>query len=153
MSNISSNYLKVEATSSWPSPAQDYYEGALDLTRALIPRPASTYVMRVHTSALAGVGICRGDEVVVDRAVSAIPGALIVVVAEGEHRIGIFSLIDGRAVLVTDQDQLPLTSAVEYFGVVTASIHHHGRAALDGKAVPDGRAVFDSKAVRKSARA
>lgn len=111
-------------TASFPSPAQDYETGAVSLDRHLIRRPTSTYVLRVGSDALQGMGIFTGDELVVDRALGARPGRVIVVVHEGEHRLGRFEVIGGRAVLVTDLEEIPLTADVEPWGVATVVLHH-----------------------------
>lgn len=116
--------LAVETTASFPNPAQDYYEGPVSLDRHLIKRPASTYILRVGSDALREMGIHAGDELVVDRALRPLPGRVMVVVHEGDHRLGRFEIIDGRAVLVTDLEEIPLTADVEPWGVATVVIHH-----------------------------
>jgi len=63
------------------------------------------------------------DRVKVDRAQAARPGSLIVVTLEGERRLGLFVIRDGRAVLDTTNERLPLTADAEYFGTVDAAIH------------------------------
>lgn len=116
--------LAVETTASFPNPAQDYYEGPISLDRHLIKRPASTFVLRVGSDALRELGIHTGDELLVDRALQPRPGRVMVVVHEGEHRLGRFEIIGGRAVLVTDLEEIPLTADVEPWGVATIVIHH-----------------------------
>nr|BAB78770.1 lexA repressor-like protein [Terrabacter sp.] len=59
--------VAVETTASFPNPAQDYFDGHLSLDRHLIPRPLSTFVLRVTGDALASMGIHDGDELLVDR--------------------------------------------------------------------------------------
>ena len=116
--------LAVETTASFPNPAQDYYEGPVSLDRHLIKRPAATYVLRVGSEALVKLGIHPGDELLVDRSLPPRPGRVVVVVHDGEHRIGQFQVIGGRAVLVTDLEEIPLTADVEPWGVATILIHH-----------------------------
>ena len=111
-------------TASFPSPAQDYETGPVSLDRHLIRRPTSTYVLRVESDALVAMGIFTGDEILVDRALSAQPGCVIVVVHEGERRLGRFDVIDGRAMLVTDHEEIRLTADVEPWGVATVTLHH-----------------------------
>ena len=116
--------LAVETTASFPNPAQDYFEGPVSLDRNLIKHPASTYVLRVGSEALVNLGIHPGDELLVDRSLPPRPGTVVVVVHDGEHRIGRFQIIEGRAVLVTDLEEIPLTVDVEPWGVATILIHH-----------------------------
>lgn len=111
-------------TASFPSPAQDYETGPVSLDRHLIQHPTSTYILRAGSDALKKMGISAGDELLVDRALSARPGRVIVVVHEGERRLGRFEVIGGRAVLVTDVEEIPLTADVEPWGVATVVLHH-----------------------------
>src|SRR5829696_10196945 len=71
----------------FPSPADDYLEGEIDLNRLLIERPAACYLMRVSGSSMSGAGILDGDLVVVDRSVEAVPGHVVVAVIHGEMTI------------------------------------------------------------------
>jgi hypothetical protein len=80
--------LAVAATGSFPSPAQDYYEGRLDLDRHLIKNAAATFVLRVRGDGLRSAGIVDGDELIVDRSLPFRPGLVVVVVLDGEHRVG-----------------------------------------------------------------
>ena len=113
----------VETTASFPNPAQDHYDGGLSLDRHLIPRPISTYILRVTSDALVSMGIHAGDTLLVDRALDPIPGRILVVVHEAEHRLGRFELDRGRAVLMTDDEILPLTVDVEPWGVAYLVLH------------------------------
>ena len=51
---------------------------ALDLNEHLIKRGASTFFMRASTGALSGFGILKGDILIVDRALDASDGAIVV---------------------------------------------------------------------------
>src|SRR4028119_68763 len=71
----------------FPSPADDYLEGEIDLNRLLIERPAACYLMRVSGPSMSGAGILDGDLVVVDRSVEARAGHVVVAVIHGEMTI------------------------------------------------------------------
>lgn len=116
--------VAVETTASFPNPAQDYFTGHLSLDRHLVQRPLSTYVLRVAGDALASMGIRDSDELVVDRGLNPSPGRVLVVVIDGERRLGRFDVVDGCAVLATDLEQIPLTASVEPWGVATVLLHH-----------------------------
>lgn len=127
MSNIRSTAqgLAVETTASFPNPAQDYYTGPLSLDRHLVRRPASTFVLRVTSDALArSMGIHAGDEILVDRALPPAPGRVLVVLLDGELRLGRYEVVDGQATLVTDLEEVPLDAQAEPWGVATVLIHH-----------------------------
>src|SRR3954465_1142247 len=68
----------------FPSPADDYLEGEIDLNRYLIDRPAACYLMKVSGPSMSGAGIMDGDLVVVDRSMEAKPGHVVVAVVGGE---------------------------------------------------------------------
>jgi DNA polymerase V len=120
--------LAVALTGSFPSPAQDYYDGPLSLDRVLLARPASTFLLRVAGAGLASVGIVDGDELVVDRSLDLRIGLVAVVVVDGEHRVGRLVLVEAdggqRVGLATDDHVLTLPAGASSWGVVTAAIHH-----------------------------
>jgi DNA polymerase V len=120
----SSAGLSVAATGSFPSPAQDYYEGRLDLDRYLIKNPAATFVLRVQGDGLRSAGILDGDELIVDRSLPMRPGLMVVLVLDGEHRVGRLAVVDGRPALATDERVSPVPPGTVSWGVVTAAIHH-----------------------------
>ena len=120
----SSHGLAVAATGSFPSPAQDYYEGRLDLNRHLIRNPAATFVLRVGGNGLRSAGILDGDELIVDRSLPLRPGLMVVVVLDGEHRVGRLTAAEGRPALATDERVTTLPAGTVSWGVVTAAIHH-----------------------------
>lgn len=61
---------KQRGASGFPSPADDYLEVALDLDRYLVPRPASTFFMRVSGHGLVQAGFHDKDLLIVDRALT-----------------------------------------------------------------------------------
>jgi DNA polymerase V len=84
----------------FPSPADDYLEGEIDLAAYLIARPAATFLMRVTGDSMTGAGILDGDLVVVDRSVEAQSGHIVVAVCHGEMTLKRLRVRrDGRAIL------------------------------------------------------
>src|SRR5215216_5112104 len=71
----------------FPSPADDYLEGEIDLNRYLIERQAACYFMRVSGHSMSGAGVMDGDLVAVDRSMEAVPGHVVVAVLYGEMTI------------------------------------------------------------------
>lgn len=116
--------LAVEPTSSFPSPAQDYYEGPLDLNAHLIRTPAATFLVRVSGDGLRSAGIHSGDELVIDRSLDAAPGRIIVVIADGHYRVGRLVIEHGHAALATDEHVERLGPDVRLWGVATVGIRH-----------------------------
>ncbi|MFC0338208.1 DNA polymerase V [Kushneria avicenniae] len=73
--------------SGFPSPAQDYDGGRIDLNEALIPRPTSTFMFTAEGDSMQapdGAGIHGGDKLLVDRAIEARHGDIVVAVVDGE---------------------------------------------------------------------
>ena len=68
----------------FPSPADDFIEGALDLNEHLIAHPAATFMVRVDGASMSGAGIFSGDLLIVDRSLESRSGQIVVAVVGGE---------------------------------------------------------------------
>lgn len=66
----------------FPSPADEYGLVSLSLTELLVPRPASTYFVRVAENLTPA--IVQGDILVVDRSLVLKEGSLAVIVLRGQ---------------------------------------------------------------------
>lgn len=77
----------VKCPAGFPSPAADYVEAGLDLNDYLVKRRSSTFIFDVSGDSMRGAGIFDGDKIVVDRAIEARHGAIIVAVLNGEHTV------------------------------------------------------------------
>ena len=92
----------------FPSPADDYLDGEIDLGAFLIERPASTFLMRVAGESMKNAGILDGDFVVVDRSVAAQSGHVVVAVLGGEMTLKRFRRTrSGRAALQAENPDFP----------------------------------------------
>jgi len=68
----------------FPSPAEDYVEGQLDLNDYLIRHHEATYFVRAQGHSMTGAGIRPGDLLIVDRRVVPRAGRIVVaLLAEG----------------------------------------------------------------------
>jgi DNA polymerase V len=118
-------------SAGFPSPAEDYGEAQIDLNLELIPRPLSTFFMRVSGNAMAGDGILDGDLLVIDRSVEARVGLVVVATHGGTFIVrrlqrqrdgvggGLLVASDGASAVI------PLTSGeAELWGVVIHAVHH-----------------------------
>lgn len=74
----------IPISAGFPSPAEDYLEGRLDLNQLLIRKPAATYFVRVVGDSMIGAGIHSGDLLVVDRSLEAGDGRVVIAVLNGE---------------------------------------------------------------------
>lgn len=68
----------------FPSPAEDYAEGRLDLNDYLVEHEAATFYVRVKGHSMAGAGILDGDIIAVDRALEPRHGDVVLAVIDGE---------------------------------------------------------------------
>jgi DNA polymerase V len=75
-------YSGVQA--GFPSPADDHVDARLDLNEHLIRHPAATFFVRAIGDSMIGAGIHSGDLLVVDRAIKATDGRVVIAVMDGE---------------------------------------------------------------------
>ncbi|WP_417455604.1 LexA family protein [Kiloniella sp.] len=68
----------------FPSPAEDYMEGTLDLNEELVDCAEATFFMRVSGDSMVGVGIMPGGMLVVDRSLEARHGQIVIAVLDGQ---------------------------------------------------------------------
>ncbi|RYY89540.1 MAG: LexA family transcriptional regulator [Chitinophagaceae bacterium] len=110
--------------------ANDYFPPAcpdIDLNEQLIRNKESTYYLRVHSDAMSGAGIRRGDVVIVDRSLAPESGKVVIAAVNGELLIRRLELQNRRARLVPASELSPLPldnfSREMIWGVVTYVIH------------------------------
>ena len=118
----------ASVSAGFPSPAEDYIEGRLDLNRHLIKHPAATFFVRVAGDSMINAGIHPGDILVVDRALEPQDSNVVIAVIDGELTVKRISQRHGKLFLVPDnQAYEPLeiveTMEFEVWGVVTSVIH------------------------------
>ncbi|MCF8137384.1 MAG: hypothetical protein K9K63_08755 [Desulfotignum sp.] len=58
--SVSRPLYMTSIEAGFPSPADDYIEGSLDLNQHLIKHPAATFFVRVSGSSMIDAGICPG---------------------------------------------------------------------------------------------
>ena len=71
----------------FPSPAEDHALERVDLNKVLIRHPEATFLMRVRGPSMREAGIDDGDVVLVDRAIRASHGHVVVAVVDGEFTV------------------------------------------------------------------
>jgi DNA polymerase V len=78
---------QTRVSASFPSPADDYLEGALDLNKHLIKHPVATYYGPVIGDSMTGEQIYDGDLLVVDRMEEIKDGDIVVARVNDEFRV------------------------------------------------------------------
>ena len=84
----------------FPSPADDFLEGSLDLNTLVIKHPEATFFARVEGDSMRDEGITQGDILVVDKAVEPYDGCLAVVYIDGEFTLKRVRINSKRVLLV-----------------------------------------------------
>ena len=120
--------IGARVPAGFPSPAQDYIEGTLDLNEYLIPHPASTFFLRVDGLSMVQAGIFPDDILVVDRSLDAANNKIIVAVYDGEMTVKRLRIDKGKYWLLPESDDfepIGVDEETDFFvwGVVTYVIH------------------------------
>ena len=122
--------LRNAVPAGFPSPADDYVERRLSLDEHLIQHKESTFFMRVAGDSMRGLGIFDGDLLVVDKALPATHGCVVIAVVDGEFTV--------KQLLCTPQGQVLRAAHPDYpdmciqpeqdftiWGVVSWNVHKH----------------------------
>ena len=81
---MNSPLFATPVATGFPSPADDFVEGSLDLNSFLIQRPAATFYTRVSGDSMMADGIFDGDYLIVDRSLDVFNNAVVVAAIHGE---------------------------------------------------------------------
>ncbi|MBU2739503.1 LexA family protein [Acidithiobacillus concretivorus] len=68
----------------FPSPADDHVERSLDLHEHLLPHPDASFFLKVSGDSMLDYGIHDGDLLIVDRAIDAREGHIVIAAIDGE---------------------------------------------------------------------
>jgi DNA polymerase V len=117
-----------EISAGFPSPADDHAERQLDLNEHLIKHPAATFFVRADGDSMLGAGIHPGDLLIVDRALEAREGSVIIAVVDGEFTVKRFEKRGGKIFLVPENrsyEPIEIKEGMDFevWGVVTNSVH------------------------------
>lgn len=117
-------------SAGFPSPADDYLEERLDLNKALIKNPGSTFYARVQGESMTLAGISDGDLLVIDKSKTLVDGSIVVCLIDGEFTVKRFEKHGGDFFLTPENpDFAPIKlnseNEVKIWGVVTYSIKKH----------------------------
>jgi len=116
----------VEA--GFPSPAEDYIEGSLDLNKHLIKHPAATFFVRVSGDSMINAGMYPSDILIVDRSLEATDKKIVIAVIDGELTVKRLRYRDNLLFLEPENDaymsiKITKEMSFEVWGVVTNVIH------------------------------
>jgi DNA polymerase V len=120
--------MASKISAGFPSPAQDYIEGKLDLNEYMIAHPASTFFVRVDGYSMVGAGILPEDILVVDRSLEATHNRIVIAIVDGELTVKRLRIEAGDYYLIPESPDYPSIHIHEdmdfaIWGVVTYVIH------------------------------
>lgn len=115
-------------SAGFPSPAEDYMEGKLDLNKYLIKHPTATFFVRVAGNSMIDAGIHHGDILIVDRSLEPANKKIVIAVVDGDLTVKRIRKNKGKIYLMPENDdyepqQIDQEMNVEVWGVVTNVIH------------------------------
>jgi len=124
-------YLKA-VRAGFPSPADDYLDAPIDLSRTLIKNAPATFIMTVAGDSAIDVGIFDGSLITVDRSLVPRDGDAVVVDVNGERSVKIFRISGGRSRLAFGNRRYPeykpgAEAEIDIFGVVTNAVRRFRR--------------------------
>jgi DNA polymerase V len=119
----------VAVAAGFPSPAQDYFDGRIDLNAHLIKDITSTFIVRVTGDSMEGAGISDGDELIVNRALEPKDGSVVIAVLDGELTVKRLRITSGGVILQAENPRYPdirvsALSELTVWGVATRCLHH-----------------------------
>ncbi len=108
----------------FPSPAEDHISLSLDLNKALVRNPASTFYARVSGLSMIEEGINDGDLLVIDKSIEPYDGSLAVCYIDGEFTLKRFERHKDYALLLPANKEfkpIKVTAGNDFciWGVVT----------------------------------
>ncbi|MBE6335302.1 MAG: translesion error-prone DNA polymerase V autoproteolytic subunit [Lentimicrobiaceae bacterium] len=125
------SFVDAVIKAGFPSPAQDYLTGTIDLNKELIRHRDTTFLARVSGNSLQEAGICDGDIIVIDKSLEARNGDFVVAFVDGEFTLKEFRLDDNAkcAWLIPhnkDYEPIKVTEENQFmiWGVLTYTIKH-----------------------------
>ncbi len=117
-----------EISAGFPTPASDGVDQALDLNKHLVSHPAATFFVRVSGDSMVGAGIHDGDILIVDRALEAAHGRIVVAVLNSECLVKRLRKSGGHVFLDAENADYKTIRVTDHhdfsiWGVVTYVIH------------------------------
>jgi len=127
---LSRPLLMWRVSAGFPSPAEDYVEGRIDLNRDLIKHPLATFYIKVEGDSMINAGIHPGSLLVVDRAMEVHEGHIVVARINDELCVKRYSVEDGQIYLMPENElfqPILITEAMDFeiWGRVIYSIQPH----------------------------
>ena len=113
----------------FPSPANDYLEGEIDLNRYLIKNSLATFIVKSQGNCMLQAGIHSGDLLIVDRSIKPKNNSIVIASINGDLTVKRIEML-GKEFLLTSNDKeyrnikINNESDIFIWGIVTKVIHN-----------------------------
>lgn len=120
--------FETPASCGWPSPADDYIQGPINLHEVCVRNPAETFFLKASGDSMIGVGIHNDDLLVVDRSIDPVSGRVVIAALDDELLVKKLVRRKGKVLLVPANPDYPVIDVTEreyvhVWGVVTWVMH------------------------------
>lgn len=121
-------FYQSRVQAGFPSPADDYIDGQLNLHELLISNAPATFFVRVQGDSMIEAGIFDGDLLIVDKSLSPHSGSIVIASLDGDFTVKKLVEKNKRYYLQACNKQFPTIDVTErgdfaIWGVVIHSIH------------------------------
>ena len=117
------------ARAGFPSPANDYLEGEIDLNRYLIKNSLATFIVKSQGNCMLQAGIHSGDFLIVDRSIKPKNNSIIIASIDGDLTVKRIKISGKKFLLSSDNKdygnvKINNESDIFIWGIVTKVIHN-----------------------------
>ena len=117
------------ACAGFPSPANDYIEGEIDLNKYLIKNPPATFIVRSRGESMLKSSIHPGDLLIVDKSIKPKNNSIVIASINGDLTVKRIKILNKRFLLISDNKNYPdikvnTEDDFSIWGVVTNVIHN-----------------------------
>jgi DNA polymerase V len=120
---------KSTVNAGFPSPAEDFVETNLDISKKIVKNPASTFLVKARGDSMIEKGIHDGDILVVDKSLQPQNNSIVIAYIDGEFTVKRFFKKQNKVFLYpANKNYNPITVTSEndflVWGVVTYVLHN-----------------------------
>ena len=113
----------------FPSPANDYLEGEIDLNKYLIKNPLATFIVKAQGNCMLQAGIHSGDLLIVDRSIKPKNNSIVIASIDGDLTVKRIKVSGKNFFLNSDNKdygnvKINNESDIFIWGIVTKVIHN-----------------------------
>jgi len=117
------------ARAGFPSPANDYLEGEIDLNRYLIKNSLATFIVKSQGNCMLQAGIHSGDLLIVDRSIKPKNNSIVIASIDGDLTVKRIKASGKKFLLSSDNKdygnvKINNESDIFIWGIVTKVIHN-----------------------------